>query len=77
MYIYEGEIVHTVNQETAAELLSFFQRTFPRPSKPAEKTQVPKRPQPVDNPNSSLQSNQVSCAVCLHVCVCNGTCNTG
>ena len=70
--------MHIVNQETAAELLSFFQRMFSHPSKPVEKTQVFKKPKAADHPNNSLQSQQVSClwcvCVCVSVCVCVCVC---
>ena len=49
-----------VNQETAAELLSFFQRIFPRTAKPVEKAQVQKKSQASHNLSNSLQSQQVS-----------------
>ena len=67
-----------VNQETAAELLSFFQRTFTRSSKPVEKTQAHKKPQTIDQLDSSLRSQKVrrlcSVAVCMCVCVCVFVC---
>ena len=56
-------LLHVVNQETAAELLSFFQRTFSRSSKPIEKTQAHKKSQTTDQLSSSLRSQKVGYAV--------------
>ena len=62
--------MHVVNQETAAELLGFFQRTFSHSSKPVEKPQAHKKPQTADQLDGSLRSQKVGCVVCVRVCVC-------